>query len=149
MIKTQPFLSNFANPYVYVLCGHVHGNHQWGVKNDNNQSRECPLCRTVGPLIPIIPGLESAFYVIPNNNNESTTSHAFHPCGHMTSQSTALYWSKIQIPYGEKNFSTNELINLLVFLGAKGLKTVCPFCSMALSETKPFVRLIFQDSIYK
>ncbi|UJR33300.1 hypothetical protein I4U23_020750 [Adineta vaga] len=105
VIKNHPFSSlsnNFANPYVYVLCGHVHGNHQWGMKNDNNQSRECPLCRTVGPLIPITPGLESAFYVKPNNNNESTTSYAFHPCGHMTSQSTALYWSKIKIPYGKR-----------------------------------------------
>jgi len=132
---------------VYVLCGHVHGNHQWGVKNDNNQSRECPLCRTVGPLIPIIPGLESAFYVIPNNNNESTTSHAFHPCGHMTSQSTALYWSKIKVPYGRRKFEEGNI--LFSILGTKGLKIVCPFCSIVLSETKPFVRLIFQDSIYR
>ncbi|CAF0898295.1 unnamed protein product [Adineta steineri] len=133
VIKSQPFsslLTNFSNPYVYVLCGHVHGNHQWGVRNNNTQSRECPLCRTVGPLIPIIPGLESAFYVKPSSNTESTTSHAFHPCGHMTSQSTALFWSKLKIPYG-----------------TKGLKLVCPFCLVALSETKPFVRLIFQDSI--
>jgi pellino protein len=106
IIKTNPISSastNAPNPYVYVLCGHVHGNHKWGVKNDNHESRECPLCRTVGPLIPIIPGIEPAFYVIPNTNDESTTSHAFHPCGHMTSQSTALYWSKIKVPYGKEN----------------------------------------------
>ncbi|CAF0741960.1 unnamed protein product [Rotaria sp. Silwood1] len=135
VIKTSNFSSissNFSNPYVYVSCGHVHGNHQWGVINDNNHLRECPLCRTVSSLIPITPGLESSFYVIPNNDNETTTSHALHPCGHMTSQSTALYWSKIKVPYG-----------------AKGLKAVCPFCSMALSDIKPYVRLIFQDSIYR
>ncbi len=102
VIKTNPFSSNSPNAYVYVLCGHVHGNHKWGVKNDNNELRECPLCRTVGPLIPILPGIEPAFYVIPNDDNESTTSYAFHPCGHMTSQSTALYWSKIKVPYGKK-----------------------------------------------
>jgi hypothetical protein len=107
---------------VYVLCGHVHGNHQWGVKNDNNQSRECPLCRTVGPLIPIIPGLESAFYVIPNNNNESTTSHAFHPCGHMTSQSTALYWSKIKVPYGRRKFKEGKMNNMVFYSRNKRFK---------------------------
>ncbi|CAF3825657.1 unnamed protein product [Rotaria magnacalcarata] len=139
VVKTESYSlvsSKFSNPYVYVLCGHVQGNHQWGMKtDDNNQLRECPLCRTVGPLIAIVPGLESSFYVIPNSDNESTTSHAFHPCGHMTSQSTALYWSKIKVPYG-----------------TKGLKAVCPFCSLALSEIKPtsyyhkngFVEMIYE-----
>jgi pellino protein len=105
IIKPQSFSSiliNFSNPYVYVLCGHVHGDHKWGMKNDNSQSRECPLCRTVGPLIPITPGFESAFYVIPNTDKESTTSYAFHPCGHMISQSTALYWSRVKVPCGKK-----------------------------------------------
>jgi pellino protein len=118
------------------------------VKNDNNELRECPLCRTVGPLIPIIPGIEPAFYVIPNGDDESTTSYAFHPCGHMTSQSTALYWSKIKVPYGKKNMSMIYFLNIF-FLGTKGLKSICPFCSIVLSETKPFVRLIFQDSIHR
>ena len=39
--------------------------------------------------------------------------------------------------------------HLLIFLGTKGLKSICPFCSVALAETKPFVRLIFQDSIHR
>ena len=120
IIKTHPFSSgstNAPNPYVYVSCGHVHGNHKWGVKNDDNQSRECPLCRTVGPLIPITPGLEPAFYVVPSSDNEATTSHAFHPCGHMTSQSTALFWSKIKVPYGKTTVvcSTRRLCTMLVF----------------------------------
>ena len=123
------------------------------MKNDSNQSRECPLCRTIGPLISIVPGLESAFYVTSNNDNESTTTHAFHPCGHMTSQSTALYWSKIKIPYGDRNYSDRKKKFIMLFFtffsGSKDLKAVCPFCSLALSETKPFVRLIFQDSIYR
>lgn len=32
-------------PMVYLKCGHVHGQHDWGVKKDNE--RECPLCRKV------------------------------------------------------------------------------------------------------
>lgn len=32
-------------PMVYLKCGHVHGHHNWGIKNDNE--RECPLCRKV------------------------------------------------------------------------------------------------------
>ncbi len=32
-------------PMVYLKCGHVHGQHDWGIKNDNE--RECPLCRDV------------------------------------------------------------------------------------------------------
>lgn len=135
IIKTNPFStssSNTPNAYVYLHCGHVQGNHKWGIKNENNESYECPLCRTVGPLIAILPGIEPAFYVVPNADNESTTSYCFQTCGHMTSQSTAMYWSKIKVPYG-----------------TKGLKSICPFCSIALSETKPFVRLIFQDSIHR
>lgn len=32
-------------PMVYLKCGHVHGQHDWGIKKDNE--RECPLCRKV------------------------------------------------------------------------------------------------------
>ena len=35
------------------------------------------------------------------------------------------------------------------FSGTKGLKSICPFCSIVLSDTKPYVRLIFQDSIHR
>jgi len=132
IIKSDPIESlSSSNPYVYVLCGHVHGNHHWGIRNNNLQSRECPLCRTIGPLIRIQPGLEPSLYVrSENDEDEATTAFAFHPCGHMTSKSTVIFWSKCRVPYG-----------------AKGLKCICPFCATILSETKPFVRLIFQDSI--
>ena len=103
VIRNSPMKLLSTHPYVYVLCGHVHGNHRWGIIEDNsNQSRECPLCRTIGPLIPIIPGMESALYVRGSTENESTTSHVFHPCGHMVSYSTALFWSKVKIPNGRK-----------------------------------------------
>lgn len=35
-------------PYVYLQCGHVHGQHQWGHKE--NDSRTCPLCIKVNNL---------------------------------------------------------------------------------------------------
>ncbi|CAF4471791.1 unnamed protein product, partial [Didymodactylos carnosus] len=92
VIKTVSPSSNLNEqiPFVYVSCGHVHGNHDWGVKED--LKRECPLCRTIGPYIPITMGIEPSFYI---NCNDSTTTHCFQPCGHITSESTALHWSKI------------------------------------------------------
>lgn len=32
-------------PYVYIPCGHVHGNHEWGQADTN--VRKCPLCLNV------------------------------------------------------------------------------------------------------
>lgn len=37
-------------PYVYLQCGHVHGQHQWGQKDDKT-ARTCPLCLKVSSLI--------------------------------------------------------------------------------------------------
>ena len=33
-------------PYVYLSCGHVHGQHSWG-KGDDTGNRTCPMCRKV------------------------------------------------------------------------------------------------------
>jgi pellino len=41
----HPYKRSTRTPMVYLKCGHVHGQHDWGVKKDNE--RECPLCRTV------------------------------------------------------------------------------------------------------
>ena len=32
-------------PYIYLHCGHVHGQHTWGQRSDD--LRTCPLCLTV------------------------------------------------------------------------------------------------------
>lgn len=45
-LSTSSSSSEDRVPMVYLECGHVHGQHNWGVKNDNND-RECPLCRKV------------------------------------------------------------------------------------------------------
>ncbi len=56
-------------------------------------------------------------------------SYAFRPCGHMASEKTCKYWSKMVIPQG----------------AAQGLSAVCPFCAMPLCKEQPYVRLIFQE----
>ena len=54
-------------PWVYVNCGHVHGYHNWGYRKDKGPAgpggtapastgeRECPMCRRVGPYVPLRP----------------------------------------------------------------------------------------------
>ncbi|WAR19268.1 PELI-like protein, partial [Mya arenaria] len=39
---------NDKKPFVYTKCGHVHGQHQWGQGDNNDDNRTCPLCLTVG-----------------------------------------------------------------------------------------------------
>jgi len=34
-------------PYVYLECGHVHGQHAWGRVDETNNTRTCPMCRKV------------------------------------------------------------------------------------------------------
>jgi hypothetical protein len=51
----------------------------------------------------------------------------FNPCGHVASQKTCEYWSKIDI-YTVENKLTH----------------ICPFCATVLSELCPFSRLILQ-----
>lgn len=69
-------------PYVYLNCGHVHGQHSWG-KGDNTDNCICPMCRKVGPFVKLQLGQETSFY---NDNNLIT--HCFSPCGHMASENT-------------------------------------------------------------
>jgi len=34
-------------PYVYLKCGHVHGQHSWGKGPADTNLNTCPLCREV------------------------------------------------------------------------------------------------------
>lgn len=122
-------------PMVYLKCGHVHGQHDWGVKKDNE--RECPLCRKVGPYVQLLVGLEPSFYCdtdikISNNSNNCTLfrPYAFRPCGHMASEQTCKYWSRLEVPQGT----------------TQGLLPICPFCAVPLCSEQPFVKLIFQEA---
>lgn len=116
-----------AIPHVYIHCGHVHGYHSWGKSHTMHESfdgddRTCPICRESGPFISLKFGMEPAFYV-----DNGPLTHAFCPCGHVTSEETAKYWSKVPLPYGKDEF-----------------RAACPFCAKPLEGERGFVRLIFQ-----
>ncbi|RLV98319.1 hypothetical protein DV515_00010907 [Chloebia gouldiae] len=113
-------------PWVYLSCGHVHGYHNWGHRSDTESNeRECPMCRTVGPYVPLWLGCEAGFYV-----DAGPPTHAFTPCGHVCSEKTAKYWSQIPLPHGTHAFHA-----------------ACPFCATQLSGENNCVKLIFQGPI--
>lgn len=118
-------------PMVYLKCGHIHGQHDWGVKKDNE--RECPLCRNIGPYVQLLVGIEPSFYCEKNfknnQNNIPFKPYAFLPCGHMAGEETCRYWSKIKIPQGV----------------TQGLSSLCPFCAVPLCKDQPIVKLILQE----
>jgi hypothetical protein len=69
-------------PYVYMACGHVHGQHAWG-KGDDTHSRVCPMCRTKGPFTKVQTGQETGYYV-----DTGPPSCCFSPCAHLASEET-------------------------------------------------------------
>ncbi|XP_066526395.1 E3 ubiquitin-protein ligase pellino homolog 2 isoform X1 [Hoplias malabaricus] len=114
-------------PWVYLACGHVHGYHDWGHRSEreSNAQRECPMCRAVGPYVPLWLGCEPAFYV-----DTGAPTHAFVPCGHVCSEKSARYWSEIPLPHGTHAFHA-----------------ACPFCATQLSLTQGCSKLIFQGPV--
>uniref|UniRef100_A0A8C4R770 Pellino n=2 Tax=Eptatretus burgeri TaxID=7764 RepID=A0A8C4R770_EPTBU len=116
-------------PWVYLVCGHVHGRHDWGVGTHGDKARECPMCRTVGPYVALSMGREADSCV-----DAGTPMYAFSPCGHICSEGTARYWARMPLPYG-----------------THGFHAICPFCNTALGSDpgaeRPFVRLIFQGPL--
>ncbi|XP_072546527.1 E3 ubiquitin-protein ligase pellino homolog 2 [Salminus brasiliensis] len=114
-------------PWVYLACGHVHGYHDWGHRSERepNAQRECPMCRAVGPYVPLWLGCEAAFYV-----DTGAPTHAFVPCGHVCSEKSARYWSEIPLPHGTHAFHA-----------------ACPFCATQLSLTQGCSKLIFQGPV--
>jgi pellino protein len=111
-------------PYVYLECGHVHGQHGWGKGQDTN-TRTCPMCRKNGAFVRLQTGQETSFYV-----DSNTPTHCFSPCGHMSSETTVKYWSSIPIPHG-----------------CHGFRAACPFCATPLQDDPGWVKLIFQDHV--
>ncbi|XP_056135983.1 E3 ubiquitin-protein ligase pellino homolog 1-like [Lampris incognitus] len=117
-------------PWVYLRCGHVHGFHGWeGQRNGEveaeGRERECPMCRSHGPYVPLWLGCEAAFYV-----DTAAPTHAFVPCGHVCSEKTAAYWSQTLLPHGTHTFHAT-----------------CPFCVQLLDGETGYVRLIFQGPL--
>ncbi|XP_040268706.1 E3 ubiquitin-protein ligase pellino homolog 2 isoform X1 [Bufo bufo] len=113
-------------PWAYLTCGHVHGYHNWGHRSDADANeRECPMCRTIGPYVPLWLGCEAGFYV-----DVGPPTHAFSPCGHVCSEKSAKYWSQIPLPHGTHAFHA-----------------ACPFCATQLTGEESCVKLIFQGPI--
>ncbi|KAL2086983.1 hypothetical protein ACEWY4_018042 [Coilia grayii] len=139
-------------PWVYLKCGHVHGYHGWSGQSRRSQEdedeedqedqemasvhedaqepgssreRQCPMCRTRGPYVPLWLGCESAFYL-----DAAPPTHAFVPCGHVCSEKTAAFWSQIPLPHGTHTFHV-----------------ACPFCMQPLRRERCFIRLIFQGPL--
>uniref|UniRef100_H2ZZS7 Pellino E3 ubiquitin protein ligase family member 3 n=1 Tax=Latimeria chalumnae TaxID=7897 RepID=H2ZZS7_LATCH len=113
-------------PWVYVNCGHVHGYHNWGFRKEKGgNERECPMCRRVGPYVPLWLGCEAGFYL-----DAGHPTHVFCPCGHVCSEKTAKYWSQIPLPHGTHAFHA-----------------ACPFCGTWLTGEHGYIKLIFQGPI--
>ncbi|XP_036363243.1 protein pellino isoform X1 [Octopus sinensis] len=108
-------------PFVYIKCGHVHGRHTWGQKDDDDK-RTCPLCLKESPFIKLEVGSELSFYV-----DAGSPTYCFSPCGHMASENTVKYWAKVLIPHASNEFHA-----------------ICPFCAIPL-DNPGYVKLIFQD----
>lgn len=117
-------------PWAYLRCGHVHGYHGWGGRRHPEveaacPERECPMCRTRGPYKPLWLGCEAGFCV-----DAEPPTHAFVPCGHVGSEKTTAFWSRIPLPRGTHTFHA-----------------ACPFCIEPLGAEAGCVRLIFQSPL--
>ncbi|KAK2160286.1 hypothetical protein NP493_1652g00013 [Ridgeia piscesae] len=111
-------------PYVYINCGHVHGQHRWGLETDSD-SRVCPMCRKSSVFTKLQMGSETSFYV-----DSEPPTHSFCPCGHMASEKTVKYWTSVAIPHG-----------------CHGFRAACPFCATPLTGDPGWVKLILQDHV--
>lgn len=70
-------------PYVYLNCGHVQGQHFWGQVNKRPNARLCPMCFETGPIVKLSMGIEASFCT-----SSGSPTYAFNPCGHMASESS-------------------------------------------------------------
>ncbi|GMR59041.1 hypothetical protein PMAYCL1PPCAC_29236 [Pristionchus mayeri] len=127
--KTSSRTASQRQPYVYLACGHVQGKHKWGLHTGHTgmSLHKCPICLVESErVIQLTMGMQPAFHL-----DSGSLDYSFNPCGHVASLRTVRYWSAIPLPQGTNSFHP-----------------VCPFCTTLLAQTKPFVRLIFQDHLY-
>jgi pellino protein len=115
-------VSEEREPWVYLKCGHLHGYHEWKAgPKESDSKRTCPVCREVGPYVRLELGQERAFFI-----DSGALTHAFVPCGHVTTKRTAEYWTSVQIPHLSNEWTSR-----------------CPFCTEPLDPEKPAVKLLF------
>jgi pellino protein len=76
--------SEDREPWVYLKCGHLHSYHQWKAEpKESDSKRTCPVCREAGPYVRLELGQDRAFFI-----DSGPLSHAFVPCGHVTTERT-------------------------------------------------------------
>lgn len=118
----SPVIDEDREPWVYLSCGHVFGQHQWkGSPEESNRARTCPICRRSGLYVKLELAQERAFFV-----DDGALSCAFVPCGHVTTEQTAKYWSKVLLPHLATSWTHR-----------------CPFCRTELELGTPYVKLLF------
>jgi len=116
-------------PLVFLPCGHVLSNCPNNVVLDS-----CPVCRAAGSATPLQCDYHKAiadFAAV--GDGDGMLSHAFNPCGHLTTEAVAKHWTSICIP-GISNHYVGEW--------CQG-RMACPFCNQALNKGQPYVKLHF------
>ncbi|KAG8197244.1 hypothetical protein JTE90_007496 [Oedothorax gibbosus] len=108
--------------YVFLSCGHV-VTMNLRLK-DSMDGWSCPECRCIGPVACLRVGRERGFYA-----DKELPSHAFRPCGHVTTLRTVKYWSSVAMP---PHRNVQE-------------KGVCPFCATKLHNVIKYVGLIYPE----
>lgn len=122
VIPRKSVVNNKQQPYVYLNCGHVQGLHDWG-QETHSSLRTCPMClKESSSVVKLCMGIEPSFYV----DTKDTGPYCFNPCGHMATENTVKYWSRIGIP-----------------LGTNGFESFCPFCAKQLEGHPGYTKLIF------
>lgn len=114
-----------TKPYFFLKCEHVQL-YREREEDKSSDDRLCIMCYVKGPVVPLSMGLEPAFSV-----DSGPPTHAFNPCGHMTSERTVKYWANVSIP---KEIARKGEIN--------GFEAVCPFCRTVLASPG-YVKLKF------
>lgn len=106
--------------YVFTSCGHVFGYH-----SSLEQSVSCPLCRKIGPYVPLLLPFEKSIC-------DGFPTHVFNPCGHGVSENAAIYWSRCRVYNRHIPFHR--------------MCAICPFCATELNRSQPYSRLVVQLS---
>ena len=75
-------------PMIFTACGHVHG-----YCSRLQDAGKCPLCREVGPLVPLV-------FPFCSSIDTGRPTHVFNPCGHAASLEAITYWAETGPSFG-------------------------------------------------
>lgn len=106
--------------FVFLSCGHVVS--MAVPLKGTMEGWSCPECRCIGSVSCLRVGRERGFYA-----DKDLPTHAFRPCGHVTTLRTVRHWSSVAMP---PHRNAQE-------------KGVCPFCATKLHPVNKYVGLIY------